>query len=163
MRSLTGTALWFSLNVISIRVWPQLVGLHYVPRWSWYVIFSGGKHHGWMEKIMSAKTVFVHRNGVNRAPKTIVVNPRQVRTFDSLLDKVTASLKTPGAVRTIRTPTGRHRISKLDELEDERAYVAVGTEGFKRIEWVLCLLCDDVCWPVAVLLYLPMSLPCLII
>ena len=83
---------------------------------------------------MSAKTVFVHRNGVNRAPKTIIVNPRQVRTFDSLLDKVTSSLKTPGAVRTICTPTGRHRINKLDQLEDERAYVAVGSEGFKRIE-----------------------------
>lgn len=92
------------------------------------------KQHGLMDKSVVTKNVFFYRNGVRLPPKRIVFNPRQTRTFDGLLDKVTKDLKMRVAARNVVTPTGKHRIRNLEDLESERDYVAIGSERFKRIQ-----------------------------
>ena len=83
---------------------------------------------------MASTTVTVYRNGDSTYPgKKLVVNRRQIRTMEALLDKVTKDVKLRTAARTIKTPTGRHTVTQLDNIEPGGCYVAVGPEGFKRL------------------------------
>lgn len=81
-----------------------------------------------------AKTVFIHRNGdTSQSPKRMVVNERQIRDFNSFLTRVTSGLRAPVAMRTIYTPSGGHRVQKLEDLQSGSHYVAGGAEHFKKI------------------------------
>uniref|UniRef100_A0A8D3BFJ0 Doublecortin domain-containing protein n=1 Tax=Scophthalmus maximus TaxID=52904 RepID=A0A8D3BFJ0_SCOMX len=64
------------------------------------------------------KTVTVYRNGDAFFPgRKVVVNPRQVSTFDSLLTSVTRRVEAPsGAVRRLYTPVLGHTVRRLDDL-----------------------------------------------
>lgn len=80
---------------------------------------------------MMGKPVFVHLNGDSFKRKRIVVNNRDMRSFESFLNTVAASFRTPA--REIRTPGGRHRIRTLDDLQRDCTYVVKGREPFKKI------------------------------
>ncbi|MED6291254.1 hypothetical protein CHARACLAT_021584 [Characodon lateralis] len=83
------------------------------------------------------KTVTVYRNGDAFFPgRTIVLNPRQVSTFDNLLSTLTKRLEAPfGAVRRLYTPTQGDRVQSLDQLKHGSAYVAAGNEPFKLLDY----------------------------
>ncbi|KAM4723638.1 doublecortin domain-containing protein 2C [Anableps anableps] len=83
------------------------------------------------------KTVTVYRNGDAFSPgRKIVLNPRQVSTFDNFLSTLTKHLEAPfGAVRRLYTPTQGHRVQGLDQLKHGSAYVAAGNEPFKTLNY----------------------------
>ena len=81
-----------------------------------------------------ARRIKIFRNGDSTFyGKDFVLNRRQIRTWDAFLQNVTTDLKTNEAVRSIRTPTGGHRVKELDELQDNKNYVAMGFGKFKKI------------------------------
>lgn len=67
------------------------------------------------------------------AGKTFVVNRRRIRTWDAFLRAVTVDVKSNEAVRSIRTPRHGSRVETLDQLQDQRQYVAVAAGGFKKL------------------------------
>lgn len=89
---------------------------------------------------MMGKPVFLHLNGDNFKRKRIVVNQREMRSFDSFLNAAATSFRIPA--REIRTPAGRHRIRKLDDLQRDCTYVVVGREPFKKVGYVSCLFAN---------------------
>lgn len=82
------------------------------------------------------KTVTVYRNGdAFFAGKKIVVNPRQVTTFDHFLASLTKGIEAPfGAVRKLYTHREGHRVQQLDDLKHGDVYVAAGNEQFRKLE-----------------------------
>lgn len=82
------------------------------------------------------KTIVVHRNGDAFFPgRKVVVNPRQVATFDNFLASLTRGIEAPfGAVRRLYTHREGHRVQRLDDLKHGGVYVAAGNEKFKRLE-----------------------------
>ncbi|KAK2891843.1 hypothetical protein Q8A73_017508 [Channa argus] len=82
------------------------------------------------------KTITVYRNGDAFFPgRKIVVNPRQVSTFDSFLTFLTRGIDAPfGAVRKLYTATHGHKVQHLDELRHGNVYVAAGNEQFKKLD-----------------------------
>lgn len=88
---------------------------------------------------MASATVTVYRNGDRNYPgKKLVVNRRQIRSFDAFLDKVTHEVQMKTAARAICTPTEGHKIKELDKIETGGAYVAVGPEHFKKLGYGQC-------------------------
>uniref|UniRef100_A0A3Q3LG76 Si:dkey-25g12.4 n=1 Tax=Mastacembelus armatus TaxID=205130 RepID=A0A3Q3LG76_9TELE len=85
------------------------------------------------------KTIIVYRNGDAFFPgRKIVVNPRQVSTFDNFLTSLTRSIEAPfGAVRKLYTPIQGRRVQDLDELTHGSAYVAGGNEQFKKLDRIV--------------------------
>lgn len=83
------------------------------------------------------KPVFLHLNGDSFKRKRIVVNQREMRSFDSFLSAASERFRSPA--REIRTPAGRHRIRKLDDLQRDCTYVVMGREPFKNVGYVSCL------------------------
>ncbi|XP_067336760.1 doublecortin domain-containing protein 2C [Channa argus] len=83
------------------------------------------------------KTITVYRNGDAFFPgRKIVVNPRQVSTFDSFLTFLTRGIDAPfGAVRKLYTATHGHKVQHLDELRHGNVYVAAGNEQFKKLDY----------------------------
>uniref|UniRef100_A0A8C4IC98 Si:dkey-25g12.4 n=1 Tax=Dicentrarchus labrax TaxID=13489 RepID=A0A8C4IC98_DICLA len=83
------------------------------------------------------KTIIVYRNGDAFFPgRKIVVNPRQVTTFDHFLTSLTRGLEAPfGAVRKLYTPREGHKVHHLDDLKHGSVYVAAGNEQFKKLEY----------------------------
>lgn len=80
---------------------------------------------------MMGKPVFLHLNGDSFKRKRIVVNQRDMKSFESFLDAASLSFRTPA--REIRTPLGRHRINTLDDLQRDCSYVVVGRGPFKKV------------------------------
>ncbi|KAM8736131.1 doublecortin domain-containing protein 2 [Acanthopagrus schlegelii] len=83
------------------------------------------------------KTIIVYRNGdAFFAGKKIVVNPRQVTTFDHFLASLTKGIEAPfGAVRKLYTHREGHRVQRLDDLKHGGVYVAAGNEQFKKLDY----------------------------
>ncbi|XP_040917231.1 doublecortin domain-containing protein 2 [Toxotes jaculatrix] len=83
------------------------------------------------------KTIIVYRNGDAFFPgRKIVVNPRQVLTFDSFLTSLTTGVEAPfGAVRKLYTPVEGHKIQHLEDLKHGSVYVAGGNEKFKKLDY----------------------------
>lgn len=86
---------------------------------------------------MLGKPVYLHLNGDNFKRKRLVVNQREMKSFDSFLNAAATSFRSPA--REIRTPGGKHRIRKLDDLQRDCSYVVVGREPFKKIGYASCL------------------------
>ncbi|XP_048084677.1 doublecortin domain-containing protein 2 isoform X2 [Alosa alosa] len=84
------------------------------------------------------KTVVMYRNGdAFFTGRKIVINHRQMSTFDSFLSSVTLGIEAPfGAVRNIYTPREGHRILDMEHLQHGEKYVAAGRERFKRLEYL---------------------------
>uniref|UniRef100_A0A3B5B5G1 Si:dkey-25g12.4 n=1 Tax=Stegastes partitus TaxID=144197 RepID=A0A3B5B5G1_9TELE len=82
------------------------------------------------------KTIIVYRNGDAFFPgRKLVVNPRQLSTFDGFLTFLTRTIEAPfGAVRRLYTPRQGHRVQHMDELKHGSVYVAAGNEQFKKLE-----------------------------
>jgi len=86
----------------------------------------------------ASKKIRLFRNGdENFFGKTLVLNPRQIRSYDRLLETVTAHVGFGQAVRSIRTPRHGTTIQSLDDLEDHQDYVAVGIGRFKNIGYTI--------------------------
>ena len=84
---------------------------------------------------MAAPVITVYKNGdTYYHGKRMVLNPKEIRSFDALLDKVTSDTRSKVAIRSIRTPSHGHRVANLDKLENGGIYVAVGPEKFKKLE-----------------------------
>nr|XP_020446620.1 doublecortin domain-containing protein 2C [Monopterus albus] len=67
--------------------------------------------------------------------RKVVVNPRQVSTFDSFLAFLTRVTEGPfGAVRKLYTPLQGHKVQHLDELKHGSEYVAAGNELFRKLD-----------------------------
>ncbi|XP_029350181.1 doublecortin domain-containing protein 2 [Echeneis naucrates] len=83
------------------------------------------------------KTITVYRNGDAFFPgRKIVINPRQVSTFDGLLNALTPNVRAPfGAVRKLYTPAEGHKVQRLDDLDHGSVYVAAGNEKFKKLNY----------------------------
>ncbi|XP_030626687.1 doublecortin domain-containing protein 2C-like [Chanos chanos] len=83
------------------------------------------------------KTVVIFRNGDAFFPgRRLVVNPRQLSTFDSFLNTVTFLVEAPfGAVRNVYTPREGHRVLSLESLQHGEKYVVAGAERFKRLDY----------------------------
>lgn len=94
---------------------------------------------------MMGKPVYLHLNGDNFKRKRIVVNQREMRSFDSFLNAAATSFRIPA--REIRTPAGRHRIRNLDDLQRDCTYVVMGRERFKNVGYVCSL---SVCYLVRI-------------
>lgn len=82
------------------------------------------------------KTIIVYRNGDAFYPgRKLVVNPRQMGTYDNFLSFLTRALETPfGAVRRLYTPRQGHRVERMDDLTHGGVYVAARNEPFKKLE-----------------------------
>ncbi|XP_061173132.1 doublecortin domain-containing protein 2-like isoform X5 [Saccostrea echinata] len=66
--------------------------------------------------------------------KSLLVNPKRYRNFDTFLDDATRSLNPRfGAIRNVYTPLGKHKISSFDDLKEDGQYVAAGVERYKNI------------------------------
>ncbi|XP_022606646.1 doublecortin domain-containing protein 2C [Seriola dumerili] len=85
----------------------------------------------------ATKTITVYRNGDAFFPgRKIVVNPRQVSTFESFLTSLTRGIEAPfGAVRRLYTPAQGHKVKRLDDLNHGSVYVAAGNEQFKKLDY----------------------------
>ena len=80
------------------------------------------------------KKIRLYRNGDdNFFGKDLVLNPRQIRTYDKLLQTVTNHVGLGQAARSIRTPAHGTVISSLEDFEDKHEYVVVGYGKFKPI------------------------------
>ena len=89
----------------------------------------------------NTKKIRLFRNGdENFFGKTLVLNPRQIRSYDRLLETVTSHVGLGQAVRSIRTPRHGTIVQSLDDLEDQQDYVAVGIGRFKSIGYLLFLI-----------------------
>ena len=87
------------------------------------------------EATKTAKKVYLYKNGSKHAQaKCMVVNERQIRDFSTFLNRVTSGIRAPVAVRNIYTPSGGHRVNRLDDLHSGKYYVAGGSEQFKKIK-----------------------------
>lgn len=82
------------------------------------------------------KSVLVYRNGDPFFPgHRVVVHEKKVSNFEVFLKEVTGGVKAPfGAVRSIYTPRGGHRVRQLEELQSGEHYVAGGREAFKKLK-----------------------------
>lgn len=81
------------------------------------------------------KTIIVYKNGDAFFPgRKLVVNPRQLSTFDSFLTFLTRGLETSFAVRNLYTLREGHKVQHLDNLMHGSVYVAAGQEHFKKLE-----------------------------
>lgn len=85
----------------------------------------------------TTRKIRMFRNGdENFFGKTLVLNPRQVRSYDRFLETVTSQVGFGQAVRSIRTPRYGSMVQSLDDLEDQQDYVAVGIGRFKNIGYI---------------------------
>nr|XP_039257172.1 lipoxygenase homology domain-containing protein 1-like [Styela clava] len=81
-----------------------------------------------------AKNVLFYRSGdTNFQSFKVAVTKRNFRTFDSLLENLSEKVSLPFGVRTISTPNGTHGISRLDELEDGKAYICSDRKTVKPL------------------------------
>uniref|UniRef100_A0A8C0GZZ4 Doublecortin domain containing 2 n=1 Tax=Chelonoidis abingdonii TaxID=106734 RepID=A0A8C0GZZ4_CHEAB len=76
--------------------------------------------------------VLVYRNGDPFFPgHRVVIHEKKVSNFEVFLKEVTGGVKAPfGAVRSIYTPRGGHRVHQLEELQSGEHYVAGGREFY---------------------------------
>ncbi|XP_063765535.1 doublecortin domain-containing protein 2 isoform X1 [Eleginops maclovinus] len=82
------------------------------------------------------KTIIVYKNGDAFFPgRRLVVNPRQLSTFDSFLTFLTRGLEASDAVRKLYTPIEGHKVQHLDDLKHGSVYVAAGKEQFKKLDY----------------------------
>lgn len=87
-----------------------------------------------MTEAERALRIKVFRNGDDRyTGKYFVLNRRRIRTWDSFLQAVTLDVKSNEAVRSIRTPEHGSKIESLDQLAQNKKYVAVGNGRFKKM------------------------------
>ena len=85
----------------------------------------------------TTRKIRLYRNGdENFFGKTFVLNPRQIRSYDRLLETVTSHVGFGQAVRSIRTPRHGTVVQSIDDLEDQHDYVAVGIGRFKNIGYL---------------------------
>ncbi|XP_024123475.1 doublecortin domain-containing protein 2 [Oryzias melastigma] len=84
------------------------------------------------------KNIFMFRNGdPYYEARRIVVNEKRVCNFETLLREVTGGVQAPfGAVRTIYTPRGGHKVDSMESLQSGEQYVAAGRERFKRLDYL---------------------------
>ena len=84
---------------------------------------------------MTTKCVKMCRNGDGFFPPVnVVVNPRDIRSMDAFLDRVTQATRMGNAARKVCTPNKGHRIEDLTKLISGETYVAVGQEAFKNLQ-----------------------------
>ncbi|XP_070834670.1 doublecortin domain-containing protein 2C [Chaetodon trifascialis] len=83
------------------------------------------------------KTIIVYRNGDAFYPgKKVIVNPRQVATFDNFLASLPRGIAAPfGAVRRLYSPREGRKVQRLDHLKHGSVYVAAGNEKFKKLDY----------------------------
>ncbi|TRY93854.1 hypothetical protein DNTS_023772 [Danionella cerebrum] len=84
------------------------------------------------------KSIFLYRNGDRFfEPRRLVINARRVASFDALLREATGGVHAHfGAVRSLYTPRGGHRVSALEQVRGGEQYVCAGREGFKKINYL---------------------------
>eukprot|EP00128_Syssomonas_multiformis_P002484 Colp12_sorted_trinity150504_noHs@11366 len=85
-----------------------------------------------------SKRVHFFRNGDPfYPPQKVIINSRNYRTFEALLEDLTAMTQIPMGVRNIYTPVNGTRIENLEGLLKDRYYVCAGGEKLKRLTYGL--------------------------
>jgi len=93
-----------------------------------------GSRHGQTSEMYVGQTITLYINGDSKFfGKKLIVNRRQMRTWDAFLN---AAVKTTGeamAVREIVTPEHGTPIRNLSDLQDKGSYVTITKGSFKPI------------------------------
>lgn len=76
---------------------------------------------------------YINKNGYNPA-KQFVYNPRHHKNMDIFLRDLTARLKPPFRIDRLCTPRGKDKVKDLSDIKPDQNYVAIGNDGFKRLE-----------------------------
>ncbi|XP_017565800.2 doublecortin domain-containing protein 2, partial [Pygocentrus nattereri] len=78
----------------------------------------------------AVKSIMVYRNGeTGRGPRRVVVHEKRVSSLEALLRELS------GGTRRLHTPHG-HRVGALQDIQHRGAYVAVGPESFRKIDYL---------------------------
>ncbi|KAG9276337.1 doublecortin domain-containing protein 2 [Astyanax mexicanus] len=78
----------------------------------------------------AVKSILVYRNGEHgRGPRRVVLHEKRVSSLEGLLRELS------GGTRRLHTPQG-HRVGALQDIQHRGAYVAAGTETFKKIDYL---------------------------
>ena len=85
-------------------------------------------------ELYQPRTVTFMKNG-DRFFEGIKVNvsSRNFRHWEVLLSELSRSIDLPAGVRYIYTPETGHRVTSLDQFQNQKVYVCASTEPFKRI------------------------------
>ncbi|XP_013399114.1 echinoderm microtubule-associated protein-like 2 isoform X2 [Lingula anatina] len=75
---------------------------------------------------IQAKRVKVYKNGDATNGRTVVVNRRNIKDFETFLEACSKALKTPVPVRRIAT-IGGEKVADLEELKGQEEYIAITT------------------------------------
>ncbi|XP_034038501.1 oxygen-regulated protein 1 [Thalassophryne amazonica] len=82
----------------------------------------------------ASKHVCFFRSGDHKfSGHQMVINSRNFKTFDALLDALSEKVPLPFGVRTISTPRGTHFVKELDDLHDGSSYVCSDQKQVKPI------------------------------
>ena len=80
------------------------------------------------------KFINVKMNGNPNIPGSkVLINEHHVKTYDKLLDTINEKMKPARAIRILYTPDSGTRVSRIDEIESGRLYVAAPSEKFKPL------------------------------
>ncbi|KAK3087231.1 hypothetical protein FSP39_003372 [Pinctada imbricata] len=80
------------------------------------------------------KIIRVMRNGDKKYEgKKILINEHDVKSFEKLLDSLNEKMKPITAIRRLYTPDNGTRITRMDEIEEDKLYVAAANDRFKRV------------------------------
>lgn len=71
-----------------------------------------------------AKICHFYRDGdITQPASKLVINQRYYRNLDLVQNELTNRMNLPSGVRAIYTPTGRHKVHSIDDLQTEGKYV----------------------------------------
>ncbi|CAN0274640.1 unnamed protein product [Lampetra planeri] len=98
---------------------------------------SSSEQQQQQQSTTAVKHITVYKNGdAYFSGRRFVVNAKQVGSYENLLGVLTRGLGANfGAVRSVFTPRGGHRLSALGELSSGGEYVATGAERFKKLSY----------------------------
>jgi len=91
-----------------------------------------------MSTVLGPVKICVFRNGDrNYFGKSLVVARRPVKDkkkeWEQLLDQITDEVGLNNAARCLCTPVGGSEVKSVEELENMKKYVAVGSGKFKKL------------------------------
>ena len=83
-----------------------------------------------LQNLPQAKICHFYRDGdVTHPASKLVINQRYYRNLDLVQSELTNRMNLPAGVRAIYTPTGKHKIHSLEDLQSDGKYVCSSKEA----------------------------------